>query len=77
MNFESLIFVFLGGGLGSVIRFFFAQIFQSPFSTLIVNVIGSFLIGPLFHIIKTDLVSLRFFLLQVYLEVLQPFQLFL
>lgn len=50
----SVLFVFLGGGFGSVLRFSIerglSQAFPTrfPFATLTVNLIGSFLIGVLF-----------------------------
>ena len=37
--------VFLGGGLGALARYGVAQVVASPFSTLLVNVVGGFLIG--------------------------------
>lgn len=42
--------VFLGGGVGSMLRYLIGKVFQSPLgtfptATLIVNIIGSILIG--------------------------------
>jgi CrcB protein len=42
--------VFLGGGVGSMLRYLVGKVFQSPLgtfptATLIVNIIGSILIG--------------------------------
>ena len=37
--------VFLGGGLGALARYGVAQVLTSPTSTLVVNVLGGFLIG--------------------------------
>ena len=37
--------VFLGGGLGALARYGVSQVVASPTSTLVVNVIGGFLIG--------------------------------
>ncbi|MCB9201492.1 MAG: fluoride efflux transporter CrcB [Flavobacteriales bacterium] len=61
--FRTLVFVAIGGGLGSVFRYlvsfytnrFFTQGF--PYATFIVNVVGCFLIGVLFGIFekKTEL----------------------
>lgn len=48
---KALVWVGLGGGLGSIIRYSIGLAFQKftfPFSTLLVNVLGSFLIGILF-----------------------------
>lgn len=45
---KALLFVFLGGGLGSVVRFLIGKlniIYTIPLGTLIVNILGSFLIG--------------------------------
>lgn len=45
---KELFLVFLGGGLGSMIRLIFNRFIPSdffPYSTLTVNLIGSFLIG--------------------------------
>ncbi len=46
---KNLILVFIGGGLGSVLRFLISKIdysnFNFPISTLFVNLLGSFLIG--------------------------------
>ena len=45
---KQLFLVFLGGGLGSIMRLFINRLIPSesfPYSTLTVNMIGSFLIG--------------------------------
>tara|TARA_A100001388_G_scaffold251173_1_gene212871 strand:- start:66 stop:431 length:366 start_codon:yes stop_codon:yes gene_type:complete len=46
---KNLIFVFIGGGLGSMLRFLISKINYSnlnfPVGTLFVNILGSFLIG--------------------------------
>ena len=45
---RDLLLVFIGGGLGSVLRFIFNRLIPDgsfPYSTLTVNMIGSFLIG--------------------------------
>jgi fluoride exporter len=49
---KSLLFVFVGGGMGSVGRYLLALVFNNrnynlPFGTLLANIIGSFLIGLL------------------------------
>ncbi|MDD4149011.1 MAG: fluoride efflux transporter CrcB [Bacteroidales bacterium] len=49
--FKQIILVGLGGGIGSILRFIISQIsdkylnLKIPISTLIVNIVGSFLIG--------------------------------
>jgi CrcB protein len=51
MNFNHLIWVGLGGMLGSMLRYTAGIIIKSysfPFSTLTVNFLGSFIIGALF-----------------------------
>ncbi len=45
-----LLFVFLGGGFGSVLRYSVSKYFNNiesslPYGTLLVNIIGSFIIG--------------------------------
>jgi CrcB protein len=45
---KNIILVFIGGGLGSVLRYFASLIFSNKnnlYSTLLVNVVGSFCIG--------------------------------
>jgi CrcB protein len=47
---KQLFLVFLGGGLGSILRFIISKFFNNPentipYGTLGVNIIGSFLIG--------------------------------
>ncbi|GIS00891.1 MAG: hypothetical protein CM15mP102_17110 [Flavobacteriales bacterium] len=45
---ERFLLVFIGGGLGSVLRFIFNRLIPDgsfPYSTLTVNMVGSFLIG--------------------------------
>ena len=45
---RELLLVFIGGGLGSALRFLFNKLIPNgsfPYSTLTVNMIGSFLIG--------------------------------
>lgn len=55
---EQTLLVFVGGGLGSICRYlaskFISQTFEShyPFGTLIVNLLGSFLIGLLIGLIE-------------------------
>lgn len=56
-----LLFIFLGGGLGSVLRFLISSYTQKwwkintfPFGTFLVNVLGCFLIGYLSSYLKVD-----------------------
>jgi CrcB protein len=58
---KELIYVFIGGGTGSVLRFLISMLWRHlslhpryagivfPWPTLIVNVLGCFLIGLLYH----------------------------
>ncbi|NJN50035.1 MAG: fluoride efflux transporter CrcB [Polaribacter sp.] len=58
--FKQLFLVFLGGGLGSICRFLISKIGENnqdvfPYKTLIVNVLGSFIIGlVLGYALKTE-----------------------
>ncbi|NOT38303.1 MAG: fluoride efflux transporter CrcB [Saprospiraceae bacterium] len=49
MSFQSLILVFIGGGIGSVLRYMMSQWINSNrfiyVSTLVVNILASFLLG--------------------------------
>ena len=52
MNFKAFILVFIGGGLGSCLRYLIALLVRStstqfPYTTLIANLLGCFLIGLL------------------------------
>ena len=52
MNLKAILLVFIGGGLGSSLRYLIALLMrpyssQFPFGTLIANTIGCFLIGLL------------------------------
>ena len=52
MNLKAILLVFIGGGLGSSLRYLIALLMQPyssqfPFGTLIANTIGCFLIGLL------------------------------
>ena len=60
---KDLILVFIGGGIGSALRLFINKIIPSdtfPYSTLTVNLIGSFLIGLIisylvyYNMLKSD-----------------------
>lgn len=67
---KSLIYIFIGGGLGSVVRFLVSNYTQKlwnmnafPFGTFIVNITGCFLIGVLSaYFLKVDN-ALKFFLI--------------
>lgn len=57
---KQLLLVFLGGGLGSVIRSLAGKLFPSssfPWSTLLVNVLGSLLIGLLFALFSRHIIG--------------------
>ena len=66
---KEIILVFLGGGLGSTIRFILNKLIPNdsfPFSTLIVNLIGSFLIGLIIsYLIKNNMLKSDYFPLLV------------
>ena len=53
---KNLILVFVGGGLGSMIRFLISKINYSnlnfPIGTLFVNLLGSFLLGLIFLLLE-------------------------
>ncbi|MBK6607659.1 MAG: fluoride efflux transporter CrcB [Leptospiraceae bacterium] len=76
------LFVFLGGGLGSVTRFFLSnlvnQIFgiHFPHGTLAVNVIGSCIIGILFSINEHRLDSIPIFRQLIFIGFLGGFTTF-
>lgn len=62
MGVREVLFVFLGGGAGSVLRYAVSELCRRwpaaqafPLGTFIVNILGSFLIGVLAgHLIKAD-----------------------
>ena len=60
---KQVLLVFIGGGLGSVLRYFFGKWFNSveqaiPYGTMLANVLGSLLIGiVLGYIVKSTSVS--------------------
>jgi len=65
------LFIFIGGGLGSVFRFLINYIisiyYYSQFSTFLVNTIGSFLFGFFFIFFKDKSNLLNIFLLSGFL----------
>jgi len=57
------LYIGLGGAVGSIIRFVFSKLFQDyfkasffPIGTLLVNIIGAFLIGIIFEIYDQNFV---------------------
>lgn len=60
---KHLFLIFIGGGFGSVLRFVIAKALNQsvstfPFGTLLVNVLGSFIIGLLMsYFAKNELIS--------------------
>ncbi len=57
---KQLLLIFLGGGLGSVFRSLAGKLFPSstfPWSTLMVNVLGSLLIGILFALFSRHVIG--------------------
>ena len=62
MSWKPLLFVFLGGGLGSIIRYLLSYILapiseRFPFATLIVNIISCVLLGYLIGISTKEMMS--------------------
>ncbi|MCE5174216.1 MAG: fluoride efflux transporter CrcB [Bacteroidales bacterium] len=57
---KSLFFVFIGGGLGSVLRTLAGKLFSFagfPIGTLIVNILGSLLIGLLYALLSRQIIG--------------------
>ena len=56
---KSILFVAIGGAVGSVARFLICQLFNEsfPFGTLAVNVLGSFIIGMLVGYVAKEQLS--------------------
>lgn len=56
---KDLLFVFIGGGLGSILRFIIAKELNTtfPYGTLLVNVLGAFLIGLFYAFFEKELIS--------------------
>jgi len=57
---KSLVLVFIGGGLGSVARTLAGRLFSFagfPIGTLIVNILGSFLIGMFYALFSRQLMG--------------------
>lgn len=66
---KEIILVFFGGGLGSALRFLLNKMIPNdsfPYSTLVVNLIGSFLIGLIMsYLIKNNMLKSDYFLVLV------------
>lgn len=62
-NFSLYLFVAVGGALGASLRFFIMQISQQwlgkgfPFGTLLVNIIGSFMLGLVYALIEQGYIA--------------------
>jgi CrcB protein len=58
--FKQLLLIFIGGGLGSVLRSLAGRLFPAtvyPLSTLLVNVLGSLLIGVLYALFSRHVIG--------------------
>lgn len=54
MNLKAIVLVFIGGGLGSSVRYIMAVLFKSsafPIGTLVANTVGCFIFGICFGIL--------------------------
>ena len=63
---NNYLLVFLGGGIGSVGRYFLSNIFSSIvgiYSIAVINIVGSFLIGILYSYVSQKYSNLSYFLL--------------
>jgi CrcB protein len=64
-NFTLYLFVALGGACGASLRFYFYQLVLSwlgkgfPFATLMVNIIGSFVMGLLYQLIENGILDIN------------------
>lgn len=56
---KDLLLIFVGGGLGSILRFFIGKGLNTnfPYGTLLVNVLGAFLIGIILALFEKELIS--------------------
>ncbi|MFV0237736.1 MAG: fluoride efflux transporter CrcB [Flavobacteriales bacterium] len=56
---KDLLFVFIGGGLGSILRFLIGKELNTtlPYGTLLVNIIGAFVIGVLLAFYEKEIIS--------------------
>lgn len=68
---KELLYVFLGGGLGSSMRYIITLFINEqnntsiPWGTFAVNLTGCFLIGLLYHFFNQSAMSAKFFLLSI------------
>ena len=66
---KQLIYVFIGGGVGSLLRFWLSNYTQKffqlhfPIGTLVVNILGCFIMGLLSSCINVNSTSLRLLLM--------------
>lgn len=64
-NFTLYAYVALGGACGASLRFYISQLILNwlgkgfPFATLLVNVIGSFMMGTLYQLIEHELLDIH------------------
>jgi len=70
MSIQNILFVFLGGGFGSVLRYLISKGLSPVFSTsvtatFLVNILGSFLIGLLIGLEIKNIISKQYLLLLV------------
>ncbi|MFV0530315.1 MAG: fluoride efflux transporter CrcB [Flavobacteriales bacterium] len=56
---KDLLLIFIGGGFGSVLRFFIGKELNTtfPYGTLFVNVLGAFIIGIVLALFQKELLS--------------------
>ena len=65
---KNFLLIFVGGGIGSALRYYVSLLIKYessvfPYSTLVVNIIGSFIIGILFSLISKGSLHQNFNLL--------------
>ena len=58
-NLKNLLYVFLGGGIGSVFRYIISiKLDQElPYGTFLVNIMGCFLIGVVYGVFEKELIN--------------------
>ncbi len=66
MSISKVILVFFGAGIGGMLRYMTGHLFKIqssvfPYSTLLVNVLGCFMIGLLFYYLSAEKNDLRLF----------------